>query len=136
MPNETRQLALAYFAAVEAGALPDDLLAENFSAWTTTQGPLTKEQYQGAIPLLTKMTNGSVRFEIDSIIAEGDCAAAEARSTATLIDGTSYENTYVFIFKAEDGRLRSIAEHFNPIIVQEKLVPLIQQIMAGDGPKS
>ncbi len=50
--NESHHIVRAYFAAIEAGTLPDDLLADGFTAWTTTQGPLSKEQYQRAIPLL------------------------------------------------------------------------------------
>ncbi|WP_417621243.1 nuclear transport factor 2 family protein [Parasphingorhabdus sp.] len=125
--NKNRDIARAYFAAIEAGTLPDDLLADDFTAWTTTQGPLSKELYQGAIPLLAKLTGGSIRFTVDSITAEADRVIAEARATARLVDGSDYENTYVFVFRIRDGRISSIAEHFNALVVIEKLVPLISQ---------
>ncbi len=126
--NESHHIVRAYFAAIEAGTLPDDLLADDFTVWTTTQGPLAKEQYQGAILLLAKLTDGSIRFTVDSITAEADRAVAEARATARLVDGSDYENTYVFVFRISDGRIRSIAEHFNPLVVIEKLVPLISKV--------
>lgn len=126
--NESHHIVLAYFAAIEAGTLPDDLLADDFTAWTTTQGLLAKERYQGAIPLLAKLTGGSIRFTVDSITAEADRAVAEARATARLVDGSDYENTYVFVFRISEGRIQSIAEHFNALVVIEKLIPLISQM--------
>ena len=39
-------LARAYFAAVSAGELPDSLLTDDFTAWTTTAGDIDKATYQ------------------------------------------------------------------------------------------
>ena len=118
-------LARAYFAAVSAGDLPDSLLTEDFTAWTTTQGTLTKAQYQGAIRLLARMCQAPIVFTIDAITAEGDRVVAEARSAATLIDGATYANTYVFPMRIRDGRIAWIGEHFNALIVAEKLYPVM-----------
>lgn len=123
-------LARAYFAAVEAGELPDSLLTGDFTAWTTGTGPLSREAYQGAIRLLAKMCDRSIRFTIDAITAEQDRVLAEARSTAKLIDGNDYANTYVFSLRIRDGRIAHIAEHMNLAIVHEKLVPLMAQLSA------
>jgi ketosteroid isomerase-like protein len=118
-------LARAYFAAVSAGDLPDSLLADDFTAWTTTQGPLDKGQYQAAIRLLARMCREPIAFAIDAITAEEDRVVAEARSRAVLIDGALYENTYVFAMRVRDGRIGHIAEHFNALIVREKLYPVM-----------
>jgi uncharacterized protein len=125
-------LARAYFAAVEAGELPDSLLADDFTAWTTGTGPLSSEAYQHAIRLLARMCNGTIRFTIDAITAEDDRVVAEARSTARLIDGNDYANTYVFCLRIRDGRVVHIAEHMNLAIVHEKLIPLMAGL-AGQG---
>ena len=50
---------------------------------------------------------------------------AEARSTARLISGEDYAQTYVFSFRIRDGRIAWIAEHFNTAIVAEKLYPVM-----------
>lgn len=119
-------LARAYFAAVTAGELPDDLLTEDMTAWTTTQGDLSKAQYQAAIRLLRRMCETPIRFTIDAITAEDDRVVAEARSTARLIDGADYAQTYVFSFRIRDGRIAWIAEHFNALVVQQKLYPVMK----------
>ncbi|MFT4027308.1 MAG: nuclear transport factor 2 family protein [Novosphingobium sp.] len=125
MLQSHHDLARAYFAAVTAGELPDDLLTGDMTAWTTTQGDLAKVQYQGAIRLLRRMCETPIAFTIDAITAEGDRVVAEARSTARLISGADYAQTYVFSFRVRDGRIAWIAEHFNALIVQEKLYPVM-----------
>ena len=135
MPAINHQRARAYFDAVTAGDLPDSLLTDDFSAWTTGTGPMARGDYQGAIRLLARMCQTPIRFTIDAITAEDDRAVAEARSTATLIDGQPYANTYVFCFRIREGRIASIAEHMNLAIVREKLYPvmaLLQGQPSGD----
>ncbi len=118
-------LARAYFAAVEAGDLPDSLLTEDFTAWITIGGDMDKAAYQGAIRWLASACKEPIRFTIDAITAEDDRVVAEARSTATLISGELYAQTYVFAMRIRDGRIAHIAEHYNALETQEKLVPLM-----------
>lgn len=125
MSHPNHDLAHAYFAAVTAGELPDALLTDDFTAWTTTQGDLSKERYQTAIRLLRRMCAAPIRFTVDALTAEGDRVVAEARSHVRLIDGADYRQTYVFSFRLRDGRIAWIAEHFNALIVQEKLYPVM-----------
>lgn len=124
--READRLVHAYFAAVTAGELPDDLLTEDMTAWTTTQGTMSKHAYQEVIRLLARISSVPLQFTIDAITAEEDRAVAEARSEGVLINGEPYANTYVFAFRIRDGRIASVAEHFNALIVQEKMVPLVR----------
>jgi ketosteroid isomerase-like protein len=126
-----KQLARAYFAAVTAGDLPDELLTPDMTAWTTTQGPLDKATYQGMVKLLARMCARPLAFTIDSLTAEENRVVAEARSEGVLVGGEPYGNTYIFVFRIRDGRIASVAEHFNALIVQEKLVPLMQTLRPG-----
>jgi len=125
MNDQRYDLALAYFAAVTAGELPDELLTDDFTAWTTTQGSISRQAYQHAIGLLRRMCASPIAFEIDALTAEADRVVAEARSRATLIDGSVYRNTYVFSFRIHEGRIAWIAEHFNALVVQERLYPVM-----------
>ena len=123
-----RELVHAYFEAVAAGDLRDDLLTEDMTAWITTSGALGKVAYQGAVRLLGRMCATPIRFTIDSITVEDDRAVAEARSQATLINGEPYEMTYVFVFRIRGGRIASVAEHYNVLVSNEKLVPLMKEL--------
>ena len=128
MTAPSLQIVREFFAALENGSLPEHLLADDFAAWTTTQGNLSREQYAGAIPLLAKLTGETMRFSVDAITAQDDRAVAEVRGQAQLVDGSDYANTYVFVFRIANGRIRSVAEHFNALIVREKLVPLMARL--------
>lgn len=121
-------LARAYFAAVSAGELPDELLTGDMTAWITTGGAMSKPAYQHVIRLLAKMCAEPIRFTIDALTAEDDRVVAEARSTATLINGKPYANTYVFAFRIRDGKIAHVAEHYNALEAQEKLVPLMKEM--------
>jgi uncharacterized protein len=117
-------VAEAYLAAVTAGDLPDSLLTDDMTAWLTTQGPISKAAYQGAIRLFARMAKSPIQFTVDAMTAQDDRVVIEAHSQATLINGEAYGNTYVFSIRVRDGRIAWIAEHFNALIAQEKLFPL------------
>lgn len=125
--READRLVRAYFAAVTAGELPDELLTEDMTAWLTTQGPVTKAAYQDAVRWLASVMREPLRFTIDAITTEGDRAVAEARSEGTLINGEPYAQTYVFVLRIRDGRIAAIAEHYNALVAQDKLVPLMSR---------
>jgi ketosteroid isomerase-like protein len=124
MSKSNYAVAGAYLAAVTAGDLPDSLLTDDMTAWLTTQGPVSKSDYQGAIRLLAKMCQTPIRFTVSAMTAEDDRVVIEAQSEATLVNGEQYANTYVFSLRVRDGRIAWIAEHYNPLIAQEKLFPL------------
>jgi hypothetical protein len=124
MSHPNHAVAEAYLAAVTAGDLPDSLLTDDMTAWLTTQGPVSKAAYQGAIRLFARMAQSPIRFTVDALTAQDDRVVIEAHSQATLINGEEYGNTYVFSIRVRDGRIAWIAEHFNPLIAQEKLLPL------------
>ena len=55
MTQALHNLARAYFAAVTAGDLPDDLCCDDMTAWITTGGTMSKSAYQHVIRLLARM---------------------------------------------------------------------------------
>ncbi|MCJ2185736.1 nuclear transport factor 2 family protein [Novosphingobium beihaiensis] len=126
--TNAENLVHAFFTAVAAGDLPDSLLTPDMTGWITTQGAMDKASYQGLIRLLARMTNGPLHFVVDSITAQEDRIVAEARSTGRLIDGTDYAQTYVYVFRVREGRIASVAEHYNALIAQEKLLPLMKAL--------
>jgi ketosteroid isomerase-like protein len=58
-----------------------------------------------------------------------DRVAAEVLASGTLTNGERYENNYVFMFRIRGTQIASIAEHFNVLTVQEKLMPLMAAAM-------
>lgn len=130
MKEENYRLARAYFDAVTAGQLPDDLLTPDMTGWITTGGTMAKARYQYLVRLLGAMCATPLRFTINSLTADEDRVVAEAASEATLINGETYRNIYVFVFRIRDGRIASVAEHYNALIAQETLIPLMEEAAA------
>jgi ketosteroid isomerase-like protein len=131
MTSPNHDITRAFFAALSAGNLPDELLTEDMTAWTTSSGVnWNKARYQGGVKMLASVFNGPYAYTIDSLTAEEDRVAAEVRAQGTLINGETFSNRYVFMLHIRDGRIASVAEHFNPIPVRETLGPLIQTMMA------
>lgn len=128
--EQSYRLARAYFDAVTAGELRDELLTPDMTGWITTGGTLDKASYQHLVRMLAAMCATPIRFTIHALTADEDRVIAEAESVATLIDGEEYRNTYVFALRIRDGRIASIAEHYNALIVEEKLMPLMAQAAA------
>ena len=125
------QLVRDFFAAMSSGNLPDDLLSPDMTTWTTSSGGGSdKARYQGGVKLLASITKGGLTYTIDSLTAEDDRVAAEVQAHGTLVNGEDFHNVYVFLFRIRDGRIASVAEHFNPIPVREKIVPLLQVAMS------
>ena len=101
------------------------------TGWITTQGTMDKTSYQGLIRLLARMTDGPLRFTIDAVTAQDDRIVAEARSAGRLISGEDYTQTYVYVFRLRDGRIASVAEHYNALVAQEKLLPLMKELQTS-----
>jgi ketosteroid isomerase-like protein len=118
-------IARAFIAASEAGVFPDDLCAPDMTAWTTLQSEHDLAAYAQSIAWMHAATGGTLRFTIDHITATDDRAVIEARSTATLSNGSAYANTYVFALGITDGQISEVREHYNAHIVMKKLVPLM-----------
>jgi uncharacterized protein len=129
MSHPNHQIARKFFAALFAGDIRDELLAPGMTAWTTL-GPIEKANYQGGVKMLASLFVGGFNHTIDSLTAEEDRVAAEIRSKGTFPDGDTYENFYVFLLRIRDGRIASVAEHFNPDPVVKKILPRIQAAMA------
>ncbi|HYP63250.1 MAG TPA: nuclear transport factor 2 family protein [Acidocella sp.] len=130
MKEQQYDIARAYFTAVSNGELPDALLTDDMTGWITTNGSMDKAAYQRLVKLLAAMCDGPLRFTIQSLTADEDRVVAEATSEGRLINGESYANTYVFVFRTRDGRIASVAEHYNALIAREKLVPLMAEAAA------
>src|SRR3954449_11170724 len=65
--DRNHQLARAYFAAVTAGELPDELLTPDMTGWITTGGTMDKASYQRLVRLLAAMCARPLAFTIDSL---------------------------------------------------------------------
>ena len=108
------------------GELTEDFLADEMKIWTTLGDLADRGTYVATvntIMALFKQDGASFNYTIDAITAEDDRAVIEVHAEGVFPDGEDYANTYVFVIRLLDGRVCSIAEHFNPLPAIEKLFP-------------
>lgn len=133
MANDNSDTARAFLEALPRGKLTSDLLTEDFTAWTTSSGQMSSDKFRGGTEMLAAIFSNPMQIEIDAVTAEDDRVVVEAASYGLLVDGEEYRNRYVFVFRMRDGKVASFAEHNNPFVVQQKLVPLIHTAIAKRG---
>ncbi len=131
MTEASHALAHRFLAALSAGAVPDDLLTDDMTVWTTTGGTSEKARWQGGLAMLSALFTDGLTYTADAITAEADRIAIEAHSAGTLRDGSAFANRYVFILRTRDGRIAAIAEHMNPKPVEEQIRPAMMALMAA-----
>jgi len=129
MGRSNHQLVRDFFASLSTGNLADELFTDDMTVWTTTSGPSARARYQGGVKLLQSLFQDGLRYSVDSLTAEEDRVAAEVQGRGRLKNGVDYQNIYVFIFRIRNGRIASVAEHTNPLVVNEKIMPLLQAAM-------
>jgi ketosteroid isomerase-like protein len=68
---------------------------------------------------------GTRHWSIERLITGGDCVAAQATLTATMVGGSDYSNQYVYIFRFEGSRIAEVWEYLDTAY-------FFQQKNAGD----
>lgn len=130
MSQDNHQLVREFFIAISSGNLPDEMLTDDMTAWTATSGETSRARFQGGVKMLAEIFGGTLVYTIDVLTAEEDRVVAEVQSHGTLINGDPFHNIHVFIFRIKNGHIASVAEHMNQFTVREKIVPLMQALMA------
>jgi ketosteroid isomerase-like protein len=136
MSTFNHALIRRFFADLSSGTLSDELLADDLTVWSSSSGSTGpgKAKYQFAIKLLQSLFPAGLAYEVVSLTAEADRVAAEVHAHGSLANGERYENSYVFLFRIRAGQIASIAEHFNVLTVQEKLMPLLSEALSKLAP--
>jgi uncharacterized protein len=73
-------------------------------------------------PLYEQFTAPS-RITATNILADGDHVVVECQGDATTISGERYANTYCFVMRVTDGKLRELTEYMDTALVERVLKP-------------
>ena len=132
MSGKNHALISRFFAELTLGTLSDELLADDMTVWSSSSGSLgaAKAKYRFAVTLLQSLFPAGLAYQVLSLTAEEDRVAAEVLARGTLTNGERYENSYVFMFRVRGAQIASIAEHFNVLEVQAKIMPLMAAALA------
>ncbi|HUE83271.1 MAG TPA: nuclear transport factor 2 family protein [Pyrinomonadaceae bacterium] len=104
-----------------------DSMADDFR-WVVTGNTKWSKTYEGKQAILTDLfgalrskVGDSLKTVADRYIAEDDLVVVEARGSSTTKEGIPYNNTYCFIFRVTDGKLREVTEYMDTELVTAAL---------------
>lgn len=129
MAFDNRELVRQFIANLNAGTPDLALFTPDWTVWTLSTG--TDEAGADDLAgnrLLMSLFPAGLSYTAQSIMVDGDRAAARMVGQGTLHTGETYRNDYVFLFELRDGRIARIEEFFDTRPVAEQIIPLM---MAG-----
>ncbi len=123
--SENKQLLQQIFAELAKGNSEPLVanMADDFR-WTVTGTTAWSRAYDGKKAVLTDLF-GSLRARIEGrlktipqrFIADGEFVVVEARGDNKTKSGVPYNNTYCFVFRVADGRLKEVTEYMDTLLV-------------------
>jgi uncharacterized protein len=94
-------------------------MADDFR-WTVAGAAKWSKTFDGKHAVLTELFGllgsklaGPITTTAHRFIADGDYVAVEARGSSTTKAGAPYNNTYCFVFRLADGKLREVTEYMD-----------------------
>ncbi|MGW4090866.1 nuclear transport factor 2 family protein [Nocardia sp. NPDC004750] len=103
-----------------------DAMADDFRwvfpgdwSWSGTWQPKSAVLEGLLRPLMAQFTE--YRSAADTIVAAGDRVVVEARAEAVTTRGETYNQTYCFVFRVADGKLREVVEYCDTALVERVL---------------
>jgi ketosteroid isomerase-like protein len=123
--EDRREKAQRYVMGIAAGAIPPELIGDEFFAWTAFSGKVEREEYLRRVGLIGHVfVDGGLRFTLDRTTAENDSVAVQVRGEGVLFNGKPYTQSYIFIIEFDDSeKVRHIREYIDTHIVHEVLYP-------------
>lgn len=103
-----------------------DAMADDFRwvfpgdwSWSGAWEPKSTVLHELLRPLMAQFRE--YRSAAEVIVAEGDRVVVQARAHAVTIRGENYDQTYCFVFRVAEGKLREVVEHCDTALVERVL---------------
>jgi len=104
-------------------------MADDF-VWRITGSTPWSGEYVGKADVLERLQKplqaqfiAPTALTATRILADGDHVVVECRGDATTVTGETYANTYCFVIRLEQGRLRELTEYMDTALVERVLRP-------------
>lgn len=109
------------------------LMAEDAVWWTPTDAPggadIPLDRMKGAIGGFFGVFATLPVFEVQGVLAEGDCVCIRQTSRGGITrGGAPYGNDYLMLLRFRDGLIVEVREYMNPILA----APLMQEMQSGN----
>jgi ketosteroid isomerase-like protein len=120
----------AYDALAKGDGRPFvDLLAEDVR-WTIIGNTAWSGTWEGSRSVRTELLDSlfaqfesTYRAQADRVLAEGDWVVIESHGDVIAKSGKPYRNTYCYVCRMEDGKVRELTEYCDTELIAEALAP-------------
>ena len=92
------------------------------TAWSGTWTGLASVQVELLEPLFAQFAT-TYRAELVRLIAEGDWVVIEFRGDVTTTANRPYRNTYCYVCRMDEGKVKEITEYCDTKLLTEALAP-------------
>jgi uncharacterized protein len=105
-------------------AMADDFIwrITGSTAWSREYVGKTEVRERLFKPLYAQFT-APTEITATRILADGDYVVAECKGDATTLSGERYANTYCFVMRLADGKLKELTEYLDTALVDRVLKP-------------
>jgi uncharacterized protein len=123
--RENKQLMETIFAELVVGNSRPlvDSMADDFR-WIITGNTKWSRSYDGKQAVLNELftalrstLDGKIRTTAHRFIADGEYVVVEARGNNVTKSGKRYDNSYCYVFRLSDGKLREMTEYLDTELV-------------------
>lgn len=136
MSEDNKRVVLQFMEAMSTGnaALGAPCITEDACAIAKGYGKFAGRREAdvmiGMIEAFNTLVPGGLKFEILSVIGDGDRVAVEAEGNAVTNEGMPYRNQYCFVFELRGGKIAQVNEYFCNVHADEVLWPLVERMQA------
>jgi ketosteroid isomerase-like protein len=99
------------------------------TAWSGTWDGRASVQIELLDPLFAQFAS-EYRAKAIRLIAEGDWVVIESRGDVTTTSGRPYRNTYCYVCRMQDGKVKEITEYADTKLFTEALSPPVVKTAA------
>jgi len=92
------------------------------SAWSGTYSGKAEVLERVTRPLFAQFT-APTRITATRILADEDYVVVQCEGDATTLSGVQYANSYCFVIRVADGKLRELTEYMDTALVDRVLEP-------------
>ena len=104
-------------------------MADDF-VWRITGSTAWSGEYVGKMEVRERLLKplhaqfvASTSLTASRILADGDYVVAECKGDATTVSGERYANTYCFVMRLADRKLKELTEYMDTALVERVLKP-------------
>lgn len=129
--EDRRAAAVRFLEGMSEGRIIDEIVTDDFEAWSLNSGVIPGEKFRLSLKLLTGLFPDGFRIWAVGTTAEDDRVVVQAQSKGVLKTGELYENRYLLLMTFVGDKVARYYEYTDTKKVVDLLYPLMAEWIAA-----